>query len=94
MALLKRDNNIQPKIKNTADVSRDLTIKKEYKATERKTIKVDPPVYDLIKSMSIVTDTKMYDLVKQMCDVYLDNNVSQRQKETVLLMIKENEKQS
>lgn len=92
MALLKRDNNVQPNIKNTADVSRNLSIKKEYKANERKTIKVDPPVYDLIKSMSVVTDTKMYDLVNQMCKIYLDNNVSQRQKETILLMLKQNEK--
>lgn len=91
MALLKRDNNVQPKIKNTADVTRDLSIKKEYKANERKTIKVDPPVYDLIKSMSVVTDKKMYDLVNQMCETYLDNNVSQRQKETILLMLKQNE---
>lgn len=92
MALLKRDNNVQPNIKNTADVSRNLSIKKEYKANERKTIKVDPPVYDLIKSMSVVTDTKMYNLVNQMCEIYLDNNVSQRQKETILLMLKQNEK--
>lgn len=92
MALLKRDNNVQPNIKNTADVSRNLSIKKEYKANERKTIKVNPPVYDLIKSMSVVTDTKMYDLVNQMCKTYLDNNVSQRQKETILLMLKQNEK--
>jgi hypothetical protein len=92
VALLKRDNNVQPNIKNTADVSRNLSIKKEYKANERKTIKVDPPVYDLIKSMSVVTDTKMYNLVNQMCEIYLDNNVSQRQKETILLMLKQNEK--
>lgn len=38
--------------------------------------------------MSVVTDTKMYDLVNQMCKTYLDNNVSQRQKETVLLMLR------
>ena len=69
MVLLKRDNNIQPNIKNTADVSRKISITKKYKAQDRKTIKVDTPVYDLIKSMSIVTGTKMYDLVKQMCEV-------------------------
>ena len=84
--------NIEKNFNNGVSLEMINNIKKEYKATERKTIKVDPPVYDLIKSMSIVTNTKMYDLVKQMCEVYLDNNVSQRQKETILLMIKENEK--
>ncbi|KRM09280.1 DNA segregation protein PrgO (plasmid) [Paucilactobacillus suebicus] len=89
MALLKRDNNQQPNIKNTADISRNINLDKKYNAKDRKTIKVDPPVYELIKSMSIVTGMKMYDLVKDMGNVYLDERVSNRQKETILLMVNE-----
>lgn len=92
MALIKKDNNKQITIAHKADVKRDLTPDKQYAANARKTIKVDPPVYQLIKSLAYITDKKMYDLVREMANAYLDNDITDRQKENVLRNLDDGEK--
>ncbi|KAL3946978.1 DNA segregation protein PrgO [Lentilactobacillus hilgardii] len=84
MALIKKDNNQQVKIKHTANVDRNLTPNKKFKSSNRRTLKVDPPVYQLIKSLAYITDKKMYDLVREMANAYLENNINDRQRENVL----------
>ncbi len=56
MALIKKDNNQQVRIKHTANVDRNLTPSKKFKSSDRRTLKVDPPVYQLIKSLAYITD--------------------------------------
>lgn len=87
MALIKRNSNEEVVIKNKADVSRTLEISKNYRSSDRKTLKVDPPVYDLVKTISYVTDIKMYDLVRIMANSYLKDEVPDSQKEIILRMI-------
>lgn len=86
MALIKRNNNQQVTIQKKANVSRDLDASK-YKSYQRKTLKVDPPVYELVKTISYVTDVKMYNLVREMANIYLEKNVDVRDRENIIRMI-------
>lgn len=54
--------------------------KSNYKNSERKTLKIDPPVHDLIKKMSAVTDVNIYELVENMANEYFNSCLSDEQK--------------
>lgn len=92
MALIRRDNVEEetPKAVHSADTRRDIKKKteKQWSGTERKNVKVDPPVLDLIKVMCNMTDktkseSKAYGLVKTAVEEYLVTHFTEREQEII-----------
>lgn len=101
MALINRGNKETeaPEARHSADVSRDVnrssstlvskTIEdKKWAGSERKNIKVAPPVLDLIKTMCNMTDkdkpeSKAYGLVSTAVEEYLKNHFTEREQEII-----------
>lgn len=62
-------------------------IKTKYLASERKTIKVDPPVKELIKIISNLEDMENYLLVDKMVEFWMENKLEDREKRIVEKML-------
>lgn len=82
MALIKKDaDHFEVNIKKTVDDSRDDQKTTKYSAADRKSLRVDPPVFDTIKSLAYIKDVKMYELVESAVEAYKQNTLSDRERE-------------
>ncbi|KRL53988.1 hypothetical protein [Furfurilactobacillus rossiae] len=53
----------------------------EYSASQRKSLRVDPPVYETLKTIAYIKDIKMYELVNEAIEDYKTNQMSARERE-------------
>lgn len=82
MGLIKKDaDHFKVKIKKTVDDSRGEQKTTKYSASDRKSLRVDPPVFDTIKSLAYIKDVKMYELVESAVEAYKQNTLSDRERE-------------
>lgn len=86
MALINRNVQETPKAKYSADTTRETS--KEWKSFERKNLKVNPPVLDLVKIMcSMISEdkpeSKTYALAEKAINEYLANHFSEREQEFI-----------
>ncbi|MBC1917026.1 hypothetical protein [Listeria seeligeri] len=64
-------------------ISKPLYQKDEYTASDRKTLKVDPPVYDLVKSINQIEGGKIYKKVEEIVQFYIENKMTDRDRRIV-----------
>lgn len=58
-------------------------LKKEYKAVERLTLKVDPPDLELVKLLSSLENKKNYEMANEMIQFYMNNKLEDRERRIV-----------
>lgn len=87
MSLLDRQPKTRPAVNDIGESSRVVPKKKTgYSATDRKTIKVDPPVKNRVEILKSITDKKEYLLLEEMVDFYINNNLDEREQRIVKRM--------
>ena len=96
MALTKRVKKERPVVERQVDTPRvnpedtkqpqttDSSVKKEWAAKDRKTIKVDPDIKSLIDIFSDFDGSKSYDTVRQMAEYYLEHNYDERAQRIIM----------
>ncbi|MBO0441516.1 hypothetical protein [Candidatus Enterococcus ikei] len=87
MGLLDRQAKGRPSVQDIGESSRVVPKKnKGYSASQRKTIKVDPPVKNRVEILKSITDKKEYLLLEEIVDFYINNNLDEREQRIVKRM--------
>jgi hypothetical protein len=91
-SLMSREKKI-PSVEDQVDINRNIRQssfnnspiykKDEYTASDRKTLKVDPPVYDLVKSINQIEGGKIYKKVEEIVQFYIENKMTDRDRRIV-----------
>lgn len=91
-SLMSREKKI-PSVNDQVDINRNIRQsnsknspiykKDEYTASDRKTLKVDPPVYDLVKSINQIEGGKIYKKVEEIVQFYIENKMTDRDRRIV-----------
>ena len=88
MSMLDRTEPKEPKVAESADVERIVTIK-NLSVKDRKNIKVAPDAFRAIKIIAANKDMKMYELVDELLNSYMKHNMTDREQRTIINTIKD-----
>ncbi|MEB9722595.1 hypothetical protein P4308_11760 [Bacillus wiedmannii] len=79
MALVNREPSKDPKIKETANTTRNTQGKKILTAQDRKNIKVTPESFSKIKTICTMKSMKNYEFIDEILEFYIANNLTERE---------------
>ncbi|PEP21759.1 hypothetical protein CN566_28565 [Bacillus wiedmannii] len=79
MALVNREPSKEPKIKETANTTRNTQGKKALTAQDRKNIKVTPESFSKIKTICTMKSMKNYEFIDEILEFYIANNLTERE---------------
>ncbi|MDT2808396.1 hypothetical protein [Vagococcus lutrae] len=88
MSLINRTEPKDPVVEQSADVDRIITIE-NLNVKDRKNIKVAPEAFRAIKIIAANQDMKMYELIDELLNNYMKNNMTERERRTILNTIKD-----
>lgn len=88
MGLINREEPKIPVVKETVDISRNIqkSDEKEKKKTktltakDRKNIKVEPDIFNEIKTISTMKGKKNYEIIRDAIESYKNNNLTDRER--------------
>jgi len=84
MGLLDREAKDRKQVGDVGKPNRNpKNTTKEYTASDRKTVKVDPPVKNRIEILKSILDKKEYQLIDEMVDFYINNHLDEREQRIV-----------
>ncbi|PEE04556.1 MULTISPECIES: hypothetical protein [Bacillus cereus group] len=79
MALVNREPSKEPKIKETANTTRNTQQKKALTSQDRKNIKVTPESFSKIKTICTMKSMKNYEFIDEILEFYIANNLTERE---------------